>query len=188
MIRYSRLIGGFNSFKENSIVKPKKDDAEYKYIGNALSFQDIRLYAKNIKNFLGVFDKHELKDIALLPTFGIIIYDDHHFTAMVFDDTDYHEVDFFDSFGRTPEELGIMQEVEDLIARYVKEMKPKYLMPYKINRIKKQGINEAMCGSYSLAFIIDRLINHKNFKESTDYSLKKSVIERDKIIKRFNLV
>jgi len=164
--------------------------------GIAFHIDHLHHYLSPLPNYLGA---HHLRDLGNIkfPTdpgiFGITILlpppapsgrDVGHFVAMVFDTSDYHEIDFFDSFGRSPHELGISDEIGKLIQRFLSTVKPLFLLKLKINTVKKQKPNSNHCGSFTTQFLLDRLWNRKNFKKSTGFNTAK-MLQRQTKIKTF---
>lgn len=166
---------------------------EKKFIGYALSNDEINQYTSNISNFLGAKTFEELEKIKIpQETFGVIIFIPHgvgqigHWVALVCDFDLYYEIDFYDSFGRSPKELKIKPQLEAFVARVLKEINPKFLLKYKVNRMVQQNANESSCGSFCLNFVIDRLVNKKSFKEATHYNNHYcNIQEREKTVKKY---
>lgn len=181
------------------MIKPKESDNQKKIIdlGKPISESEIKNYLYNVNNFYGCIDVDKLGEFKFPSSnfWGIIVFIPHklekdirtgHWVALTFDNQYYFQVCFFDSFGRSPQQLKIGNIIEDFIARWIEYIKPKLLLKYKINGVKLQKGEEKTCGSYVIQFIIDILINKKNFKEASNYT--DSILKREKLIKRFNYI
>ena len=164
--------------------------------GKAFHISELDEYLRAIPGYQGSFFLQDLKNVHA-PTepgiWGIVILlppptpsgkDIGHFVAMVFDTKDYWEVDFFDSFGRTPTELGVEKEIESFVDNWILKRRPPVLLKWKINTLKKQDYDEKRCGAYVVQFLIDRLMNKKTFKQATGFS-KQKVLTTEKDINKF---
>ena len=58
-------------------------------------------------------------------------------------------------------------------------------MKYKVNQIRQQNADQNSCGSFTINFVLDRLVNKKTFKEATNYNSKdKNIQEREHLVLR----
>ena len=176
--------------------KPEKNETEKKVLqGKALHILELNEYMKTIPEFKGAHYLNELSNFSFPSEklWGLIILlppptpngkNVGHFIAMVFDTLLYHEIDFFDSFGRDPFQLKIGPEICKFIARFLLEKKPLLLLKMKVNTLKKQFESEARCGTACVQFLLDRLFNKKTFKEATGFSRKKMLNKEEEIIEK----
>jgi len=191
MKRFLRKTG-----EEILLEKPTKPTTEKYFVGGkgiAFHVEELGEYMKQFPAFKGALYLSELPKFKFPQEklWGIIILlppptpsgkDIGHFVAMVFDTQFYHEIDFFDSFGRTPEELNVSEEITHFIQRFLKEKNPILQLKLKINTLKKQKNEENRCGTFVVQFLIDRIVNRKNFKQSTGFKREKMLKQEKEIV------
>lgn len=182
-----------HSNQKVNIYEPEKPSSEKCFLkGKVFHIEELKAYMSEYKEFKGALMLNELDNFKFPNDnlWGIIILlppptpsgkNVGHFIAMVFDTEYYHEIDFFDSFGRTPEKLNIENEITRFIWRFIKEKKPYYKLKIKINKLKKQEKDEARCGTFVVQFLLDRLINRKNFQDATGFS-RETMLQKEEDI------
>ena len=129
-------------------VEVEKPIIKKKLIGSALHVNEIEKYLSELKHFQLIIIPHDnkTKDILLFPDSSFIFLLEangekerqaNHYVALIFDPA-FKEIDFYDSFGRTPKELGIKPLIYKLMADYIERFNPKHLYKVKINRILRK--------------------------------------------------
>ncbi|MGV8131482.1 MAG: Ulp1 family isopeptidase [Candidatus Pacearchaeota archaeon] len=168
-----------------SIKEEKKDDGgttagkgklkKQVYRDGLYSDQIIKMMSPYKKNgFLGVISADEI-DLLIKPSlkknkFGFIMNLDtsdqpgSHWVALYIDLVDNCEINYYDSFAEEPSEL-FLQEIKKLIDAHDLD----YYLKMKINRIKQQAENSALCGFHAIRFLIDRF-EGKPFIEASRFS------------------
>jgi hypothetical protein len=101
-----------------------------------------------------------------------------HWVAVFFDDLD-KSLEYFDSFGRDPND-----EFLHNIVHFVRQLRIDYLPKFKINRIVEQRKDTVTCGYFAMKLLMDRYAGIP-FKECTGYKAHKTVNQYEAGIKRF---
>lgn len=171
--------GSYKSKQQESEEKQKLVD-DFKQLGDGrmsgpLSNFDIDDIMKKYGNrYLGTIAHDEIIS-KVLPNIQplsegcfIMNLDNHnlpgsHWIAVYFDGKNKKEIDYFDSFGRNPDEktkTGLKAIADKLNTNgYIK---------LKVNKIQKQDNNSNTCGWHSIKFCID-MLNGKHFTSSSGF-------------------
>lgn len=139
------------------------------------SDQILGMMAKYQPNgFVGVVAADELSEV-IKPSlnfnkFGFIMNKDKstqpgsHWVAVYVDTVDDCAVEYYDSYANDPDPI-FFKEIKKVIDAH----KLNYYLKMKINRVKEQSENSALCGFHAMKFLIDRF-KGKEFRECSGYS------------------
>jgi len=152
---------------------------ESRRVNKELYDDEIQKEMKKYRAFVGVVMRDELKDLLKRAyiedweKFGFIMNtqstkegDGEHWVAMYFDIYIKKFIAYFDPFGDPPH-----ADVERDLKYYTDKMRLPYLLKYKVNSNKLQGVNSNLCGHHAMNFL-KAMFKGEDFASATGWTCR----------------